>query len=244
MTLKSIIDADSFEKLTEETKAFYVKKEDGYVLETDTTEKLNEFRDNNRALFRENEEFKKKTTELESKLEQLEKTVTEKNEKELLSEGKIDELLTQRTEAMRQSYEEKLENLSKNYETAEKTLDIHIVENQIREEAIKANAKNDRAVNHIIRAIRPNLKRDGTNAVRVDTDGNVVMSDDGSTPQGIAEIVEELKVSDGFLFAESTGSGATGGQDQAVSAKKKIRRSEIGKYISEVSKGEVDIIDG
>ena len=244
MTLKSIIDADSFEKLAEETKAFYVQKEDGYVLETDTTEKLNEFRDNNRALFRENEEFKKKTTELENKLEQLEKTVTEKNEKELLSEGKIDELLTQRTEAMRQSYEEKLENLSKNYETAEKTLDIHIVENQIREQAIRANAKNDRAVNHIIRAIRPNLKRDGTNAVRVDKDGNVVMSEDGSTPQGIAEIVEELKVSDGFLFAESTGSGATGGQDQAVSTKKKIRRSEIGKYISEVSKGEVDIIDG
>ena len=244
MALKSIIDANGFEELPEDLKKFYVKKEDGYILETDTTDKLNEFRDNNRTLFRENEDFKKKTSELESKLEQLEKTVTEKNEKELLSEGKIDELLTQRTEAMRQSYEEKLENLSKKHETAEKPLDIHIVENQIRDVAIKANAKNDRAVDHIIRAIRPNLKRDGTNAVRVDKDGNPVMSEDGSTPQGISDIVEELKVSDGFLFAESTGSGATGGNDQAVSAKKKIRRSEIGKYISEVSKGEVDIIDG
>ena len=244
MALKSILDANGFEELPEELKSYYTKKDDGYTLETDSSEKLNEFRDNNRNLFRENEQFKKKTDELESKLEQLQKTVTEKNEKELMSEGKIDELLTQRTEAMRQSYEEKIENLSKNYETAEKTLDIHIVENQIRDAAIKANAKNDRAVDHIIRAIRPNLKRDGTNAVRVDKDGNPVMSEDGSTPQGISDIVEELKVSDGFLFAESTGSGATGGNDQAVSAKKKIRRSEIGKYISEVSKGEVDIIDG
>ena len=244
MALKSILDADGFEALPEEVKAFYTKKNDGYILETDSSEKLNEFRDNNRNLFRENEEFKKKTNDLESKLEQLQKTVTEKNEKELMSEGKIEELLTQRTEAMRQSYEEKLENLAKNYETAEKTLDIHIVENQIRDAAIKANAKNDRAVDHIIRAVRPNLKRDGTNAVRVDKEGNPVMSEDGSTPQGIADIVEELKVSDGFLFAESTGSGATGGNDQAVSGKKKIRRSEIGKYISEVSKGEVEIIDG
>ena len=122
MALKSIIDANGFEELPEDLKKFYVKKEDGYILETDTTDKLNEFRDNNRTLFRENEDFKKKTSELESKLEQLEKTVTEKNEKELLSEGKIDELLTQRTEAMRQSYEEKLENLSKKHETAEKRL--------------------------------------------------------------------------------------------------------------------------
>ena len=91
MALKSIIDANGFEELPEDLKKFYVKKEDGYILETDTTDKLNEFRDNNRTLFRENEDFKKKTSELESKLEQLEKTVTEKNEKELLSEGKIDE---------------------------------------------------------------------------------------------------------------------------------------------------------
>jgi len=245
MALKTIIDADAFDQLPEALKEFYDKNEqDQYVLQTDSKEKINEFRDNNRNLYKENEDLKKQTLSFQKELDDKAEQLKQNNEKELLSEGKIDELLDQRTEAMRQSYEEKLQNLTKNYESAEKTLDIHIIENQIRDAAIKSNARNDRAVDHIIRAVRPNLKRDGTNAVRVDKEGNTIMSDDGNTPQGILDIVEELKVSDSFLFSESTGSGATGGQEQAGVSKKKIRRSEIGKYISEVSKGEVDIIDG
>ena len=245
MALKTIIDADAFDQLPETLKEFYNKDEqDKYVLQTDSKEKINEFRDNNRNLYKENEDLKKQTLSFQKQLEEKTQALQKNNEKELLSEGKIDELLDKRTEAMRQSYEEKLQNLAKNFESAEKTLDIHIVENQIRDAAIKANARNDRAVDHIIRAVRSSVKRDGTNAVRIDKEGNIVMSEDGKTPQGISDIVDELRSSDSFLFAESTGSGATGGQDQAVSNKKKIRRSEIGKYISEVSKGEVDIIDG
>jgi hypothetical protein len=80
--------------------------------------------------------------------------------------------------------------------------------------------------------------------VRVDAQGNHVMSSDGKTPQGIPDLVEELRSSDSFLFAESTGSGANGGETAAQNGKKRIRRSEIGKYVSEVSKGEVEIIDG
>tara|TARA_R100001463_G_scaffold42589_1_gene89193 strand:- start:188 stop:922 length:735 start_codon:yes stop_codon:yes gene_type:complete len=244
MALKTNLDADEFEKLPEVLKEYYTQEGDNYILLTDSSEKLTEFRNNNRNLFNENEDLKKKQAEIEVQLKEIQAENSKKAEKELLSEGKIDELLEQRTEAMRGSYEEKLQDLSKNYESAEKTLDIHIVENQIREEAIKSNAKNDRAVNHIIRAVRPNVKRDGTTAFRIDSNGNPVMSDDGKTPQGITELVEELKISDSFLFTESKGSGATGGNEQAISSKKKIRRSEIGKYISEVSKGEVEIVDG
>jgi predicted transcriptional regulator len=57
--------------------------------------------------------------------------------------------------------------------------------------------------------------------------------------------VAEMKVSDGFLFAESTGSGASGGDaTNGATGKKRIRRSEIGKYINEVAAGDVEIVEG
>ena len=122
---------------------------------------------------------------------------------------------------------------------------MHIVENQIRDAAIKAQARNDRAVDHIIRAVRPHVQRDGTQAVRIDASGNTVMAEDGKTPQGILDLVAEMKVSDGFLFAESTGSGASGGDaTNGATGKKRIRRSEIGKYINEVAAGDVEIVEG
>lgn len=244
MALKTIVDAEGFEQLPDALKEFYSQDGDNFVLSTDSNDKINEFRNNNRNLYNENEELKKKQTDIENQLKQFQEKNKVQQEKELLSEGKVDELLDQRTEAMRQSYEEKINELARNHQNAENALDIHIVENQIRDAAIKANAKNDRAVDHIIRAVRPHVKRDGANAIRVDKDGNSVMTSDGKTPQGILDVVEELKSSDSFLFAESTGSGASGGQTDANTAKKKIRRSEIGKYISEVSKGEVEIVDG
>ena len=242
--LNSIIDADAFDNLPEGIKEHYAQDGDNYVLQTDSNDKIDEFRNNNRTLYRENEELKKRQAEFEKQLAESQKEVQQRTEKELLSEGKIDELLDKRTEAMRQSYEEKINQLAQQYQAAEQTLDIHIVENQIRDAAIKAHARNDRAVDHIIRAIKPQLKREGTSAVRVDGQGNAVMGSDGKTPQGIPDLVEELRASDSFLFAESTGSGANGGQNATQNGKKRIRRSEIGKYITEVAKGEVEIVDG
>ena len=242
--LNSIIDADAFDNLPEGIKEHYTQDGENYVLQTDNNDKIDEFRNNNRTLYRENEELKKRQAEFEKQLAESQKEVQQRTEKELLSEGKIDELLDKRTEAMRQSYEEKINQLAQQYQSAEQTLDIHIIENQIRDAAIKAHARNDRAVDHIIRAIKPQLKREGTSAVRVDGQGNAVMGSDGKTPQGIPDLVEELRASDSFLFAESTGSGANGGQNATQNGKKRIRRSEIGKYITEVAKGEVEIVDG
>lgn len=245
MTIKTILNAEQYDELSDSLKEHYEERDDQYVLASDASDKVAEFRDNNRTLFKENEALKKRQDEIEAALKESQTDVQKRTEKDLLSEGKIDELLAQRTNAMRQSYEEKLADLAGKHAEAEKTLDIHIIENQIRDAAIKAQARNDRAVEHIIRAVRPHVRRDGVNAVRVDTEGSTVMADDGKTPQGIPELVEEMRASDTFLFAESTGSGATGGGASNGSAsKQRIRRSEIGKYIEEVADGKVEVIDG
>ena len=71
------------------------------------------------------------------------------------------------------------------------------------------------------------------------------MAEDGTTPQGILDLVAEMKISDAFLFAESSGSGANGGgAANSGTGKQRIRRSEIGKYINEVAAGEVEIVEG
>ena len=67
MALKTIIDADAFDQLPETLKEFYNKDEqDKYVLQTDSKEKINEFRDNNRNLYKENEDLKKVMIKLEN----------------------------------------------------------------------------------------------------------------------------------------------------------------------------------
>jgi len=228
-------------------REFYVESSEAgsYQLSTDHESRVDEFRENNIALSQELRKREEDLQKAQSELDSAKGEVQKRFEKELLSEGKIDELLNQRTEAMRSSYDERVADLSGKLEEAEQTLDVSIVENQIRDAAIKANARNDRAVEHIIRAIRPNVKRNGTQAVRVDSSGNPIMGDDGKTPQGILDLVEEMKASDGFLFAESSGSGANGGgAANSATSKKRIRRSEIGKYVNEVAAGEVEVVDG
>jgi|TARA_R110001592_G_scaffold282325_1_gene550042 hypothetical protein len=247
MALKTQINAEELDQMPEALREFYVESDESgkFDLSTDSDDRLTEFRANNRTLFREVEELKKAHADQSSALQSAKEEAQKRTEKDLLSEGKIDELLAQRTEAMRGSYEEKLGEITRAHTEAEKTLDVHIVENQIRDAAIKAQARNDRAVDHIIRAVRPHVQRDGTQAVRIDASGNTVMAEDGKTPQGILDLVAEMKVSDGFLFAESTGSGASGGDaTNGATGKKRIRRSEIGKYINEVAAGDVEIVEG
>jgi len=247
MALKTRISASELDAMPEVLREFYIESSESglYDLSTDHESKIGEFRDNNIALSQELRQREADLQKAKSELDGAKGEVQKRFEKELLSEGKIDELLAQRTEAMRGSYEEKLGEITRAHTEAEKTLDIHIVENQIRDAAIKAQAKNDRAVDHIIRAVRPHVQRDGTQAVRVDGSGNTVMAEDGMTPQGILDLVAEMKISDAFLFAESSGSGANGGgAANSGTGKQRIRRSEIGKYINEVAAGEVEIVEG
>ena len=247
MALKTQINAEELDQMPEALREFYVESDESgkFDLSTDQSNRIREFRENNIALTQQVRERDADLQKAQSELDSAKGEVQKRFEKELLSEGKIDELLAQRTEAMRGSYEDKLVEITKAHTEAEKTLDIHIVENQIRDAAIKAQARNDRAVDHIIRAVRPHVKRDGTQAVRVDGSGNTVMAEDGTTPQGILDLVAEMKISDAFLFAESSGSGANGGGvTNSGTGKQRIRRSEIGKYINEVAAGEVEIVDG
>ena len=213
MALKTQINAEELDQMPEALREFYVESSESgkFDLATDQSDRIREFRENNITLTQQVREREADLQKAKSELDGAKGEVQKRFEKELLSEGKIDELLAQRTEAMRQSYEEKLGEITRSHSEAEKTLDVHIVENQIRDAAIKAQAKNDRAVDHIIRAVRPHVQRDGTQAVRVDGSGNTVMAEDGKTPQGILDLVAEMKISDAFLFAESSGSGANGG---------------------------------
>ena len=247
MALKTQINAEELDQMPEALREFYVESSESgkFDLATDQSDRIREFRENNITLTQQVREREADLQKAKSELDGAKGEVQKRFEKELLSEGKIDELLAQRTEAMRQSYEEKLGEITRSHSEAEKTLDVHIVENQIRDAAIKAQARNDRAVDHIIRAVRPHVQRDGTQAVRIDSSGNTVMAEDGTTPQGILDLVAEMKVSDGFLFAESSGSGASGGDaTNGATGKKRIRRSEIGKYINEVAAGDVEIVEG
>jgi hypothetical protein len=116
MALKAML--STLDGLDEALKPLYKKTDDGkYALEveglTDNRSKLEEFRATNRALLEKVEELQKqlggfrgldpvKYKELQDKMATLE-------EKRLLEDGKIDEVIHKRTERMRGEFQEQLQ---------------------------------------------------------------------------------------------------------------------------------------
>ena len=81
MALKTIVDAEGFEQLPDALKEFYNQDGDNFVLSTDSNDKINEFRNNNRNLYNENEELKKKQTDIQNQLKQFQEKNQERQEK-------------------------------------------------------------------------------------------------------------------------------------------------------------------
>ena len=106
--LKFKIDSESFEKLNDVEKTFYAQAGEGYQLQVEGAtdkSKLDEFRQTNVDLLKQQEQFKgvdlEKYRELESKERQL-------RNKELIDKGEFDTLLAEHTNAMKSDYEAKL----------------------------------------------------------------------------------------------------------------------------------------
>lgn len=170
-------------------------------------EKLREFRDTNN-------ELKEKVESLEARYKGIDpgeaRTLKERadllDDKKLVDAGKMDELVNQRTEAMRKQHEE---------ETAEKDKRIRATESQlsrltIDQALISAGAK---------LGLRPEANDDlvyrGRNIFELKDGAPVATGEDGkpiydekSEPLSIAAYVEKLTKNAPHLFQESSGGGA------------------------------------
>lgn len=148
--------------------------------------------------------------------------VGQDEETKLIAEGKLDEVITRRTERLRGDYDRQL--------TAEKTradkaeafaakYSDKVLADSIRAAAIKVGALPEAAEDIILRARGTfKLSEDGE-AIATDRDGEVVYGKDGKTPLSPLEWAESLRETATHLWPRAQGAGPTG--DQGGKATKK-----------------------
>ena len=163
--------------------------------------KLDEFRSNNVTLLKKQEELETKFNgiDLDSYNDMIQQA-RDLKDKKLIDEGKIDELLEERTKSMREEHNNALEGMKGEQSNLTKKLEHLLIDNAVRDSALKAGVV-DTAIDDV---------KEGQ-AVPHDKDGNIIFGNGNSDPMSVNEWVKGLTESAPHLFNASTGSGSQHG---------------------------------
>lgn len=258
---------DSLDGVDESLHSLYTKTSDGkYKLTVDgmpddaeTRRKLDAMRDNNRGLHKTVEELQGKlktfdnvTPEMIEQAQNLANQVQEEEEKKLIKEGKIDELLQRRTTVMRDDFakqtkqlQDSLEGMKKTNTTLKDQLAAMTVDHEIRRaidgEGLKPRSAG--ALEDIIRRARDTWKigEDGKMGP-VDSSGGTRYGANGEPLTMKEYVTKDLATSASHLFEGSGGGGAQGGGGTGP-ALRKVNASdplEFGRHLDDIADGKVD----
>ena len=234
MALKAVV--ASLDEVNEQFHNLYVQVGDEYVLDLDDADyksKLSEFRNNNIDLRKKVEGATKLEAELKAAREQLEKyasigdpeaaaaapeKVQNIEDQKLIEAGKLDELLAQRTERMRQDLEAQTNAALDAKRKAEEQANVAM--NRLSEVVIDSSLQN--AVTSVA-AVRKGAMRDilsrGKDVWKLDDkgvpvprkpDGTIMYGKDGEHPVSMEEWAQGLRNEAPYLFEGHTGGGADG----------------------------------
>lgn len=149
--------------------------------------------------------------------------VGQDEETRLLAEGKLDEVISKRTERLRGDYDKQLSAEKARADKAEAFAAKYsdkVLADSIRAAAIKAGALPEAAEDIILRARGTfKLSEDGE-AIATDRDGEVIYGKDGKTPLSPLEWAESLRETATHLWPRAQGAGQTG--DNGGKATKKF----------------------
>jgi len=234
MALAIVLEESAVEALPEDIKKEYTKNDtdgkfylavDGETAtEKEAKKKLEEFRTNNIKLMKDIEQMKKDAEKFKDldpkKYEEAIKKLNELSDKRLIDEGKIDELLSKKTDRMRKDYEAQIKTLTVSVEDGKKAFAglqnkyaSSMIDNkiQIAVNGLEEKTREGVMVDIIARGRRVfSLDDDGKPTAR-DAAGEPMFGKDGTKPLSIEEWVQELPKSAGHFFEGSKGSGGKGG---------------------------------
>ncbi len=153
------------------------------------------------------------------KITALQKQIDENEEMKLLSEGKTEEVVERRVEAMRKDFEATNQSLLTKLDEAgvqlvakQEELTKLVVDGDIRQNYMKLDFE-PTAMDDIITLGRSTFVMDDTGkAIPRDVHGNIIFSKDGKTPIEASEWLEGLAEKKKYLRRASSGAGASGGR--------------------------------
>lgn len=141
------------------------------------------------------------------------KRANQDEETRLIAEGKLDEVVTKRTERLRNDMEKQLKAEQERADKAEafaKRFSDKVLADSIRAAALKAGALPEASEDIILRARGTFTLNENGEAVAVDADGQVIYGKDGKTPLNPLEWAESLREAAPHLWPRAQGAGPTG----------------------------------
>jgi hypothetical protein len=206
--------------------SLYEKTEDGYVLvgveEKDYKEKLGEFRTNNINHLKRIEELTKAAEAVKDidpeKYAEMQKTLADLQDKELLDAGKVDELLEQRTERMRTQHGDQIKKIEERAIAAEEAankykqnLNSISVNDAVTKTITGLTIVKQGAISDILaRASGTWSVGDDGKLQAKDSEGNTRYGKDGKEHLTVKEWAEDLIKEAPFLFEPNSGGSANG----------------------------------
>lgn len=158
-------------------------------------------------------------------------------ETRLIAEGKIDEVVTKRTERLRGDYEKQLQEATQRAEKAEafaNQFKDKVLADSIRAAALKAGALPEASDDIILRAKGTFQLNEHGEAVALDRDGEVIYGKDGKTPLSPLEWAESLREAAPHLWPRAVGAGQTGDKGgKATKKRSDMTPEEMAAFIKE-----------
>lgn len=262
-TLKSLdsLPEDLHDLYTEVDGEFVLNVEDG-----DFKKRLSEFRNNNIDMAKKLEAAQEQITQLAAAVKQFEgldpklardalDKMRANEDKKLLDEGKIEELIAQRTERMRQDHLTQVDALSKKLEAASgeaKTFKSRLYDHMI-------DSSLQTAVTGVA-AVRPGAMRDilarGRSLWRLEDNGDLVPRNekgdilygkDGTRPMTMDEWSQGLLQEAPYLFEGSAGGGSRGnagdGDRTGLRMVKVGDQDSLNQNLEAIAAGKVQVVD-
>lgn len=225
MSLKFIV--DSVDGLSADVAALYTKNADGkFYLEVEgavSKAKLDEFRENNVRMLKKLDDYKDIDP---AKYADLLKLQAKADEKKLIDAGELDKVVEQRVGQMRTTYDSEIEKLTKANTLAQRQLESLLIDNAVRDSAIKSGVQPTAVDDVLLRAKATFQIKDGV-PVPMDSTGNAIYGKDGATPMSIADWTVGLKKQAPHLFQGSSGGGASGSRQSADATGKMSSNQKI-----------------
>jgi hypothetical protein len=198
---------------------FHANREGKFELDEVDDKRLDEFRDSNRALHRENDELKRRLEPFEhvdlAKYDELRQKEQDLRDEKLYKKDKIDEVVNTRTQVMREDFERKLEKASKQTEALERELAIIRIDEAAITAATKLGVK-PTAIEDVKNRIKGKFVLEDGKPVAYEFNQTTGKRDRAYGKKGglltIEEEVEDISVKAGHLFEPNRGGETPSGR--------------------------------
>jgi hypothetical protein len=252
VALKAML--DGLDDVPEALRELYIEKNGKFHLDVEGVvpqDRLREFRDHNIALMKEREELHKKLAtfgEIDpAHYEEMRKRLEELDDKKMMDEGKIEELLNARTERLRTDYDTQIKAYQKKLTDLEGS--HHTLADELAKERIDGRLRDVAATTGVRKTALPDLINRGRQVWRLMEGVPVAMQGeqliygkDPAKPIGMDEWVTSLADEAPHLFEPTSGSGASNQSNGAARGIKVLPRGDplaFGKHLEDIASGKI-----